>query len=67
MLRGESQGATVFTKSLCRSAAFHIESLCGIAVGVRCREADMLDIIFIVLGTALIALTGFYALALQRL
>ena len=64
----EVLAAFFIMKSLFRSARIKIESLCGAAVGnARIKEAVMLDIAFVALGVAFLALMGVYALALRQL
>jgi len=55
-------------KSLFGDARFQIESLRGSAVSsAPTMEAIMLDVVFVALGIAVLALMGAYALSLRRL
>ena len=55
-------------KSLFGDARFQIESLRGSAVSsAPTKEAIMLDVVFVALGIAVLALMGAYALSLRRL
>ena len=64
----EVPAARFIMKSLFRAAQFGIESLRGPAVrSVPSKEAMMLDVAFVALGIAVLALMGVYALALRQL
>jgi hypothetical protein len=55
-------------KSLFRAGRFGIESLRGSAVSsAPTKEAIMLDVAFVALGIAVLAMMGVYALALRQL
>jgi hypothetical protein len=54
-------------KSLRPAAQFAIESLRGSALRSARRETIMLDVAFVALGLAVLALMGVYALALRQL
>ncbi len=59
--------AQAFMKSLCRGAQFAIESLRGPGLEPPARRRIMLDVVFVVLGLAVLALMGAYAVGLRQL
>jgi len=64
----EVTAARFIMKSLFRAARFGIESLRGSAVSsAPTKEAIMLDVAFVALGIAVLAMMGVYALALRQL
>ena len=65
--RDEAPTASIIMRSLFPHARFQIESLRGSAVSsAPTMEAIMLDVAFVALGIAILALMGVYALALRQ-
>jgi hypothetical protein len=54
-------------ESLSRLSRFSMETLLGSALRALGKEANMLDVAFVALGLAVLALMSVYALALRQL